>query len=161
MRAAGFLSSLFVLALVGCGGSDEAVRPQEPAGHFIRTIVTELYRGETGKAWDRLHPFQQSKVSRERYISCERAAPLQGTVKRIDIVRVADARAVIPGRSGKAESTAVTIRILLALPGFAKPQPITHTAHVFNVRGHWAWVIGKNDFPAYAAGTCPGGGSEQ
>ena len=48
------------------------------------------------------------------------------------------------------------LAVVLALPGFSQPEPITHTAHVFNVHGHWTWVIGAGDFPAYAAGTCPG-----
>jgi hypothetical protein len=121
----------------------------------VRTFVGELYRGETGKAWDLLHPYQQAKVPREKYIACEREAPLVGTAERIDVVRVVDVRAEIPGRSGKVASTAVTFRVLLALPGIAKPRPITHTAHVFNVHGRWTWVIGPSDFPAYAAGICP------
>jgi hypothetical protein len=147
---------VLLLSLAGCGGGGKPARPREDPGQFVRALVTELYHGKTGEAWDRLHPFQQSKVSRDRYIACERAAPLPGTVKRIDVVSVADRMTAIPGRPGKVASTAVTVRILLALPGYEKPQPITHTAHVFNVDGHWTWVIGAADFPAYAAGSCPG-----
>ena len=145
------------LASAGCGGGGGGAdaRPKEPPGHFVQTFVGELYRGETGKAWDLLHPIQQAKVPRAKYVACEREAPLQGTAQRIDVIRVVDVQAEIPGGAGKVPSTAVTFRVLLALPGYSKPQPITHTAHVFNVHGRWAWVIGPNDFPAYAAGICP------
>jgi hypothetical protein len=157
MRLLALLAVAGGLVCAGCGaGSSANDRPTADPGAFVRTLVRHLYRGETGAAWDDLHPFQQAKVSRERYIACERAAPLTGTVHRIDVVRVFAERATVPGKKGPEPSTAVTFRVLLSLPGIDGAQPITHTAHVFGVDGRWRWVIGPGDFPAYAAGTCPG-----
>ena len=139
------------LLVAGCGG---AAKPAEDPGDFVRTLVRNLYQGRSGAAWESLHPLHKAKVSRARYIACERLEPLQGTVRRFDVVRVADQPSTVPGSSDEVDSTAVTFRVLLALPGL-QPLPVTHTAHVFAVDGHWTWVIGPDDFAAYAVGDCP------
>jgi hypothetical protein len=95
-------------------------------------------------------------VTRERYVSCERKSPLEGDLKRFEVVRVRSEPSPIPGGEETAPSTAVTFRVTLKLPGLPKAQPITHTAHVFAVGDRWAWVIGPSDFAVYAAGRCPG-----
>jgi len=157
MRAARLLCTMALVAVVAAGcGATAPPEPSQPPGEFVRNLVTELYHGQTGKAWDQLHPLHQAAVSRSRYIECERIAPLPGKARRIDIVKVVKAKTAIPGQTGKVPSTEVTFRVLLELPGFSSPELITGTAHVFNVDGRWAWVIGPNDYPAYAAGSCPG-----
>lgn len=146
------LALLAVLALAaGCGGGG---KPAQDPGDFVRTLVRNLYHGRSGTAWETLHPLHKATVSRARYIECERLEPLEGDVRRFDVVRVADGPSTIPGSGDEVDGTAVTFRVLLALPGL-QPQPVTHTAHVFAVDGHWTWVIGPDDFAAYAAGDCP------
>ncbi len=157
MRAAVLLCTVAIVALLTAGcGSNQAEQPTQAPGDFVRNLLTELYHGQTGKAWDQLHPYHQATVSRARYIECERIAPLPGKARRVDIVKVVDAKSAIPGHAGKVRSTEVTFRVLLELPGFSSPELITGTAQLFNVDGRWAWVIGPNDYPAYARGDCPG-----
>jgi hypothetical protein len=142
---------LVVVATAGCGGGG---RPEQDPGDFVHTLVSDLYAGDTGDAWDHLHPLHKAAVSRARYVQCERLEPLQGDVRKFEVVKVADEPSTIPGSADSVDGTAVTFRVMLALPGLS-PQPVTHTAHVFPVDGQWTWVIGPDDFAAYAAGQCP------
>jgi hypothetical protein len=145
---------LVVLAAAGCG-ADEAAPPRDDPGAFVRTLVRTLFREESAAAWASLHPLHRDAVSRERYVECERQAPLPGEVRRIEIVSVRDEPSVVPGRAEPEPSKAVTVRVTLKLPEFTAPQPVTHTAHVFAVDGRWAWVIGPTDYARYASGRCP------
>jgi hypothetical protein len=150
-RASLLLVAVLPLVAAGCGGD---ARPDQDPGEFVRALVSDLYQGKSGAAWENLHPLHKAKVSRARYVACERLEPLEGTVRRFDVVSVADGPSTIPGSGDEVDSTAVTFRVLLALPGL-QPQPVTHTAHVFAVDGHWTWVIGPDDYAAYASGSCP------
>jgi hypothetical protein len=139
------------LLAAGCGGGG---KPAQDPGDFVRALVRNLYQGKSGVAWETLHPLHKAKVSRARYVACERLEPLPGRIRGFYVVRVKDAPSTVPGSGDEVDSTAVTFRVLLALPGL-QPQPVTHTAHVFAVAGHWTWVIGPDDYAAYAAGDCP------
>jgi hypothetical protein len=140
-----------LLLVAGCGGD---AKPDQDPGDFVRALVRNLYQGKSGAAWESLHPLHKAKVPRARYVACERLEPLEGDVRRFDVVKIADSPSTIPGSGDEVDSTAVTFRVLLALPGL-QPQPVEHTAHVFAVDGHWTWVIGPDDYAAYAAGSCP------
>jgi hypothetical protein len=147
---------VLVAAAAGCGG-DGSATPKEDPGAFVSALLRTLFHEQSGVAWQSLHPLHRSVVPRQRYVRCERRAPLPGEVRRIDIVSVHEEPATVPGRSKPEPSTAVTVRVLLKLPEFATPQPVTHTAHLFAVHGRWAWVIGPGDYASYAAGRCPAG----
>lgn len=139
-----------MLALAACGGDD----PGDP-GAFVTTLVGELGRGEAGKAWDRLHPLHRERVPRALYVRCEREDGFGGTVTKIDVLEVAEQAAVIPGRFGERDSTAVTVGITLDTPEAEEPERFTLTAHVFESEGSWTWVIGPVDYAAYMTGVCP------
>jgi hypothetical protein len=145
---------LLALLAAGCGG--RARTPADDPGTFMRGIVLDLYQGRTGEAWDQLHPFLQQRIPRARYIACERAAPIVGTPRRVDVVRVANTVAEVPGKPGKEPSKEITLRVVIALPNIRHAEPIFAKAHVFAVHGRWAWVIG-GDYAGYADGGCPGG----
>jgi hypothetical protein len=151
MRAALATLGVLLLTAAGCGGGG---KPEQDPGDFVRTLVRDLYAGDSGDAWDHLHPLHKAAVSRARYVQCEQLEPLQGDMRRFEVVKVADEPSTIPGSADEVDGTAVTFRVTLALPGLS-PQPVTHTAHVFPVDGEWTWVIGPDDFAAYAAGQCP------
>ncbi len=143
------------LAIAGCGGNEA---PSEDPGAFVRSVVSDLYSGDTGTAWDALHPRHQAAVPRDRYVECERQAPLQEKLRHIEVVGINDAPSTVPGEDGAVDSKAVEVTLLVKLPDVEEPQEITHTVHVFAVDGRWAWVIGPNDFASYTSGRCPGGG---
>jgi hypothetical protein len=153
-RLAALLVLAVALAAAGCG-SDTPATPNDDPGAFVSTLVRMLFRQESGGAWETLHPLHRSTVSRERYVECERRAPLQGEVRQIEVLSVRDEPATVPGQEEPQPSKAVTVRLTLKLPGLATPGPVTHTAHLFAVDGRWAWVIGPTDFASYAIGECP------
>jgi hypothetical protein len=142
---------LALLALAGCGGGDD---PGDP-GAFVTTLIEDLGSGETGKAWDLLHPLHREKVPRARYIECESRDPFGGTVTKIDVLEVKKEPATIPGQFGQQPSTAVTVGVTLDVPQATAPEKFTLTAHVFEEDGAWAWVIGPVDYAAYMTGACP------
>ncbi len=155
MRRVAIALVCVALVAAGCGGDDP---PSEDPGAFASSLVTEIYAGRSGPAWDTLHPRHQEVVSRARYVECERLAPLAERLRRVEVVRVADAPSTVPGDPEEVRSKAVDVRLTLTLPGVEQPQDITHTVHLFAVDGRWAWVIGPTDFASYASGNCPAGG---
>ena len=142
---------LAVSALAGCGGSGT---PDEDPGTFAVTLLRQLDRGQSGSAWDELHPLHQQAVARARYVRCERTDPISGDVTSIDVVGVKQEPALVPGRDGEETSTAVELRYRLKLPATAA-RSNDLVVHLFPVDGRWAWVIGSSDYAAYAAGRCP------
>jgi hypothetical protein len=142
---------LAVLALAACGGDDG---PEEDPGAFATTLVERLDRGESGLAWDGLHPSHQEAVSRDRYITCERRDPIDGEVTDIRVEDVREEPWSVPGQDGEDDSTAVTLRLTLAAQD-AAPDSFDLTVHLFPVDGHWTWVIGPEDYERYAGGECP------
>jgi hypothetical protein len=150
-----FATLAMALAAAGCGG-DEA--PDEDPGAFVRSVVAEIYAGDSATAWEGLHPRHQEAVPRSRYVQCERLAPLQEKLRHIEVVGISDSPSTVPGDDGAVDSKAVEVTLLVKLPEVEEPQEITHTVHVFAVDGRWTWVIGPNDFASYASGRCPSGG---
>jgi hypothetical protein len=142
---------LAVLALAGCGGDDE---PEEDPGAFATTLVERLDRGESGLAWDALHPRHQEAVTRARYVSCERRDPIDGEVTDISVEGVREEPWPVPGQDREDDSTAVTLRLTLAAQD-AAPGTFDLTVHLFPVDGRWTWVIGPEDYERYAGGACP------
>jgi len=152
IRAAVLVLVVAVAAAAGgCGGSDS---PDQDPGEFAATLLRQLDRGDAADAWDELHPLHQETVSRSRYVTCERGDPIQGTVTKVDVVDVKNETARVPGRGSDETSTAVELRYRLTLPGGAA-QSNDLVVHLFAVDGRWAWVIGAQDYAAYAAGRCP------
>jgi hypothetical protein len=142
-----------LLALAGCGGEE----PEEDPGAFATALVRQLDRGDSGAAWDALHPLHQDTITRTRYVSCERRDPIEGDVTRVQVTGVEDERWTIPGQDAETDSKAVSLRLTLETPGAAGPQPFDLTVHLFDVDGRWAWVIGPVDYESYVSGACPGG----
>jgi hypothetical protein len=141
---------LTVLVLAACGGDD----PGDP-GEFAARVIRLLGSGQTGRAWDLLHPLHRERVPRTLYVRCERSDGFGGTVTKIDVLEVKKAPATIPGQFGRRASTAVTVGITLDTPEVDEPEKFSLTVHVFEDDGKWAWVIGPVDYAAYMTGVCP------
>lgn len=148
MRVAALL--LAVVALAGCGGAK-----QEKPGDFVTALIQDLGAGETAKAWELLHPLHRAKIPRARYVECESKDGFGGKVTKVDVLAVKKEPATIPGQFGERPSTAVTVGVTLDVPGSELPERFTLTAHVFDVDGKWAWVVGPVDYAAYMTGNCP------
>lgn len=142
---------LALLAFAGCGGDDD---PGDP-GTFVTTLIRDLGRGQTGKAWDLLHPLHRERVPRARYVECESRDGFGGRVTKVDVLEVKEEPATIPGQFVQQPSTAVTVGVTLDVPEATAPERFTVTAHVFETDGAWAWVIGPVDYAAYLVGSCP------
>jgi hypothetical protein len=142
---------LAVIALAGCGGSDG---PEKP-GAFVTALLQDLGAGETAKAWEQLHPLHQAKIPRDRYVECEGKDGFGGTVTKVNVLAVKKEPATIPGQFGERPSTAVTVGITLDVPESEEPERLTLTAHIFDIDGKWAWVVGPVDYAAYMTGNCP------
>src|SRR5512134_79347 len=117
-RLAALALLVVVLVAAGCGGDET---PSEDPGVFVSSLVRTLYRGQSGMAWEWLHPRHRATVSKGRYVTCERRAPLEGTVRRIQVVAVRDEPSIVPGEDEPEPSKAVTIRLTLKLPGIDAP----------------------------------------
>lgn len=148
MRAAALL--LAVVALAGCGGSKH-----EKPGDFVTALIQDLGAGETAKSWALLHPLHRAKIPRGRYVECESKDGFGGKVAKVDVLAVKKEPATIPGQFGERPSTAVTVGVTLDVPGSELPERFTLTAHVFDVDGKWAWIVGPVDYAAYLTGNCP------
>jgi hypothetical protein len=144
---------LAVVALAGCGGDE----PQKP-GDFVTTLIRDLGAGQTAKAWELLHPLHRAKIPRERYVECESKDGFGGKVTKVAVLAVKRQPATIPGQFGERPSTAVTVGVTLDVPESNVPERFTLTAHVFDVDGKWAWVVGPVDYAAYMTGNCPSQG---
>src|SRR4030095_5551957 len=88
-------ATVAALVAAGCGGGDGT--PSQDPGVVVSTLVRTLYRGESGVAWEWLHPQHRETVTRERYVECERRAPLVGELRRIAVLAVQDAQWIGPG----------------------------------------------------------------
>jgi hypothetical protein len=134
---------LAALALAGCGGGDD-----ETAADFATRVVGLLGDAEPGKAWDELHPAHRDAVPRELYVRCEGDEGLGGEVSELEVAGIREEDAAVPGH-GDEPGTEVAVRLTLG------GELVEFDMHVFDVDGEWTWVIGANDYAAYAAGRCP------
>ena len=149
---------LVLLALLvagGCGGDDE---PEQTPEAFVTALIERLGSGELAGAWEELHPAHQDAVPQALYVRCEKGDGFGGAVREIDVLEVKPEPATIPGEFGQVPSTAVTVGVTLDVPEAADPESFSLTAHVFEIDGRWAWVIGPVDFASYLAGRCPAKG---
>jgi hypothetical protein len=81
-------------------------------------------------------------------VRCEGSSGLGGEVGSLEVDAVREEPSTVPGQ-GEAVSTEVVLSFDL------DGAPVELDMHVFEVDGEWAWVVGQNDYAAYAAGDCP------
>jgi hypothetical protein len=122
----------------------------------MASLVREKATGQYELAWKSLNPFHQRVASRADYVQCENQTVFPGVLKHIVVVRVKDEPVVIAGETHSVASKAVTLRVSVASPGIRKPVVVTDTYHAVPVRGHWTWLLTRENFAQYKAGLCPG-----
>lgn len=125
--------------------------PREKAEDALKRQMEYLTKGQTGRAYDELHPLQQAFISRELYMRCTTdAAGLEMTGFRV--LETYQEETPIAGAGVTATSTAVTVRLTFRTNG--REQEMTDTFREFNVDGQWRFSV-AGDGDMWKAGRCP------
>jgi hypothetical protein len=149
-------AAIVVAAGCGGGGSSETGTPQQGAGLFMSSLIREKATGQYDLAWKSLHPRHQEVAPEKVYVRCENLTVFPGHLVKVSVVRVIDEPVVIAGAKESVPSKAVTLKVSVNSPGIPRPVTVTDTYHAVAVDGHWTWLLTKDNFAQYKAGTCPG-----
>lgn len=149
MRAA--LSLLLALVQSGCGGGETEFDPGPAA--FAQALIRQQVAGNAGAMYDTLHPLHRAVVPRALYLRCERGNRPAGEITSIEVDRVRDEPAAIPG-ADEAPSSAVSLRVSLRPPEATSPEEVDVTLYIFETDEGRAWALGEEDYAAYAGGNC-------
>jgi hypothetical protein len=147
-----------ILAAAGCGGgrSSKTGTPEQGAGLFMSSLIREKATGQYDLAWQSLHPMHQEVAPEKVYVRCENLTVFPGHLVKVSVVRVIDEPVVIAGAKESVPSKAVTLKVSVNSPGIPRPVVVKDTYHAVAVDGHWTWLLTKENFAQYKAGTCPG-----
>lgn len=145
---------LGVLAGAACSGGDEGTRSDgaetsigvsemtpESAVDAFGVLVESLSKGQTGRAYDILHPAQQALFTKEEYEAC------QSDLSSFDFGGVELDESypedlVIPGTDESVESLALTVRIDVSVSG--EDADYTDTINAIAVDGNWRFVVDQS-----------------
>jgi hypothetical protein len=151
------LATILVIAVAaGAAGADRGIRPVEPAGTYMTTIVKQKLANEYGLAWQSLYPPHQRVATLEAYVGCESLVPRPGTLISVKVLRVFDERIAVAGQRRKRNTRAVRVRVSIASPEFTLfPVTIVQTFHAIAVDRRWTWILSREQYAYYSAGACP------
>jgi hypothetical protein len=144
------------LGAAGLAQADRGLRPAEPAGQYMTTIVKQKLESRYDLAWQSLYPAHQRVASLDAYVACESLTPEAGTLVGIKAVRVYDERIAVAGVARKVMTRAVRVRVMVASPTFPLfPVTIVQTFHAIAVGGQWKWILSYDQYGYYSSGGCP------
>lgn len=144
------------LAVAGMAQADRGLRPAEPAGEYMTTIVKEKLANEFDLAWQSLYPAHQRVASLDAYVACESLTEPAGTLVGVKVLRVFDERIAVAGVARKLLTRAVRVRVAVASPTFPLyPVRIVQTFHAIAVQGQWKWILSRDQYAYYSDGSCP------
>jgi hypothetical protein len=144
------------LLAAGIAQADRGLRPAEPAGTYMKEVVTQKLASEYELAWQSLYPRHQQVASIEAYVACESLVPEAGTLLAIKVLRTYDERIRVAGLPRKLKTRAVRVRIAVDSPVFTLfPVTITQTFHAVALDGQWKWILSPYQYAYYRAGGCP------
>jgi hypothetical protein len=142
----------------GVAPADRGNRPAEPAGTYMTTIVKQKLASEYGLAWQSLYPPHQRVATLDAYVGCESLVQRPGTLVAVKVLRVFNERIRVAGEPDKLMTRAVRVRVAIASPAFPLfPVTIVNTFHAIAVDGRWTWILSRDQYAYYSAGTCPYG----
>ena len=124
--------------LVACGGSNGET---SGAADAFEDFIDHMSRGQYGRAWDNLHPAQQTLVTREDYIQCRGDDSFE--VEIVRIIEEYDEDVPIPGTDLVVASTAITAEVRVS-SGLLEDTS-TDTIHEILVDGEWRWIVSNPD----------------
>jgi hypothetical protein len=152
------IAALTGLAYTGVASADDSLRPAEPAGSYMVSVVTHKLDGEYAAAWQTLYPPHQKVASIDAYVSCESLVPSPGTVVAVKALRSFDEKIRIAGVRQRRSTRAVNVRVSVSSPEFPMlPVVVVQTFHAVAVKRHWRWILSTDQYAYYRAGTCPYG----
>jgi hypothetical protein len=143
------------LALAGTASANRGVRPAEPAGPYMVSVVKQKLSSDYAAAWQTLYPAHQRIATRDAYIACERLAPDAGTMRSVRALRTYNERIPVAGKGGMTATKAVDVRVTVDSPLVAFPVVIEQTFHAIKVSGRWRWILSIDQYRYYSAGECP------
>jgi hypothetical protein len=144
------------LAATAIAQADRGLRPAEPAGEYMTAIVKEKLANQYDLAWQSLYPPHQRVASLEEYVGCESLTEAAGTLVNVKVLRVFDERIAVAGVAKKLMTRAVRVRVAVDSPVFPLfPVAIVQTFHAVAVQGQWKWILSRDQYAYYNAGTCP------
>ncbi|MGZ4388586.1 MAG: hypothetical protein ACXVZL_04315, partial [Gaiellaceae bacterium] len=128
--------------------------PAPGAAPFVVHVARELVANRYEALWAELHPAQRSVLPRDAYVRCESLTPVPGRLASIRVLSVRAEPAAVPGLARPVPSTAVRIRLVVAVGGGR--GTVVHTIHALRAPGRWTWFLAAPRYDAYLAGGCPG-----
>jgi hypothetical protein len=144
------------LVAAGIAQADRGLRPAEPAGTYMKEVVKQKLGNEFDLAWQSLYPPHQRVASLDAYVACESLTEPAGTLVAINVLRTFDERISVAGEQRRLMTRAVRLRVAVASPLFTLyPVTITQTFHAIAVKGQWKWILSREQYAYYSAGTCP------
>lgn len=155
-RTAGLGVVVVAVAAVGAAHADRGLHPAEPAGEYMTTVVKEKLAGEYDVVWRSLYPAHQRVASLDAYVGCEGLTPPAGALVAIRVLRVFHERIAVAGLARKVMTRAVRVRVMVASPAFPLfPVALVQTFHAIAVERQWRWILSREQYAYYKAGTCP------
>ena len=131
-------------------------RRVEPAGTDMTAIVKQKLASEYGLAWQSLYPPHQRVATLEARCRLREPRTRTGTLVAVKVLRVFNERIRVAGEPGKLKTRAVRVRVAVASPEFPLfPVTIVNTFHAIAVDGQWTWILSRDQYAYYSAGTCP------
>ena len=148
-------------ALVGltCAGSADAnpgLRPAEPAGKYMVSIVKQKLGNDYARAWQSLYPAHQRVAALDEYVACESLVPSAGTLIDVRALRTFDEWIWVAGQSRKMRTRAVKVRVSVAAHDFPLfPVVLKPTFHAIAVNGQWTWILSPRPVRLLQRGNLP------
>jgi hypothetical protein len=144
------------LVAAGIAQADRGVKPAEPAGTYMKEVVTQKLASDYDLVWQSLYPRHQQVASFEAYVACESLVPSAGALLGIKVLKTFDERIRVAGERRKLKTRAVRVRIAVESPEFTLfPVTITQTFHAIAVDGEWKWILSAYQYSYYRGGDCP------
>lgn len=150
------VAMLVALASSAVARADRGLRPAEPAGSYMVSIVKQKLESDYATAWQSLYPPHQRVASLEAYVGCESLVSSPGTLLGVKVLRTFDERIRVAGRYPKVSTRAVRVRVTVSSPNFPLfPVVVDQTFHAVAVKRHWRWILSPDQYANYRAGVCP------
>ena len=132
-------------AVTTAAGTTTAEAPTETPARFLVRVNEQILKGQFGRAWESLHPAQQTFLRRSELAACHGTVqyPANATFRVTETYREPYE---VFGTKLTRPSTAVTIQVVVSYEeeGERITSVIeTFTQHAFRVGNRWTWIVSQ------------------